>query len=178
MSQSTNKIFDIVILVILFLLSSYLCYSVSLTSLELLNINYVFLTKMSSFFSAFIPLSIFLFYLFTTKYMFAVYDIDFNFFTVFKIVSFSYLPILFTQAITFYIIIGLNSSNFNTEFTYLNTEFLGFNLSNIFKAFEYFWGIFYLIFIILIKKEYKFSLKKTLFITLLPTGILLIFNYL
>ena len=177
MSQSTNKTFDTIILVILFLLSSYLCYIVSLTSLELLNINYVFITKMSSFFSAFIPLSIFLFYLFTTKYMFAVYDIEFTFLKVFQIVSISYLPILFTQAISFYILFDLDSSNFDTEYTYLNTEFLGFDLKSIFKSFEYFWLVFYLIFIILIKKEYNLNLKKTLLISLLPTGILLLFNY-
>lgn len=178
MSRLTEQRLEIILLGLLFLLSSYLCYEVSSISFDLLNFDYPFISKMNNFFSALIPLTIFLFYLFTTKYMFASYDLEFKFLSILKIVTLSYLPILITQAITFFILIDLDKNNFDSDYTYLNSTFLGYEIKQLVNFFEYFWVLFYIIFIILLKKEYKLNTKNALIICLTPTLLILIFNYL
>lgn len=178
MFQLTEKNIDFILLGLLLLLSSYLCYEVSLMSFNLLNFEFPFISKMGSFFSALIPLTIFLFYLITTNYMLALFDLEFKFLSIIRIVSICYFPILISQAITFFILIDLDKNNFSYEYTYLQSNFFGCEIKQIIDFFEYLWVLFYVIFIILLKKEYELNIKKTLVICLTPTLIILIFNYL
>jgi len=177
MFQLTKTKLDTLFLGLLFFLSTYLCYEVSSVSFELLNLDFPFITKMSSFFSALLPLTIFLFYLFTTKYMFTVFDLEFKFLSIFKIISLGYIPIVISQAVTYFILINLDKSDFDSSYSYLNSYFFGFELKEIINLFEYFWVLFYLIFLIKLKIEYQLNIKEALIICLTPTLFIMVFNY-
>ena len=156
MFQSINENFlEKILISLYFITASYFCYEVSSSSFNLMNIDYKFITNTSSLLSSLLPLTIFIFYLFTSKYMILVYDINFNAFSIIKIISISYLPVFFTHFISLLIIISLTHNQYDSEYTYLDDSFGGYKIKTLFNIFEYCWILFYMIFIYSIKRKYK-----------------------
>ena len=167
-----------VVIALYLIAASYFCFEVTLSAYYLTNINYSLLTYVGGFLSALIPLTIFIFYLFTVKCMFVVYEIEYTFFTSLKNIALSYIPVFCTHFITLVLLNYLSDNSYNEEFMFTDDEFLGVRIEDMLMAFEYCWVLYYLIFIYRVKRSHALKWSEALVICLLPTLIITAFNFL
>lgn len=130
---------------------------VSKLSLDRISVSSEFFyiySNVSNFIAFFIPLTVFIFCLLTSKFMFLIVDECFEVKKLSRIIAISFLPIILNCTLLLLVLfdfsIGLKVSDFY--------------ILNIIS-----WGIFYFIFSILTKEEFHMNFVKAIAISVFPS---------
>lgn len=130
---------------------------VSKLSLDRISVSSEFFyiySNVSNFIAFFIPLTVFIFCLLTSKFMFVIVDECFEVKKISRIIAISFLPIILNCILLLLVLfdfsIGLKVSDFY--------------ILNIIS-----WGIFYFIFSILTKEEFHMNFVKAIAISVFPS---------
>jgi len=178
MLQSKVSTLEIIIVISFIFINCVLGYGISVKSFNIESIEYNIGVELNNIFSSIVPLMVFIFYLLTTRFMFEIINAKFHFYKVLKTILLSYIPIFIMYLLALYIILYLERLGHTSSSEYLNDYFHGYRIETIFNNLKYIWFLFYLIFTILLKNNFKLNLSKSISVSIIPTLVILAFNYL